>query len=58
MDIEEFQTLKKWKDELAARPAFEKGNNVPPKEDVDEATRAKQASDWILKGQQADAKKQ
>lgn len=59
IEIDEFPHLQAWKEKLAKRPAFEKGNNVPPKEpsNQDAAAVAKQASDWILKGQAMDAKK-
>ncbi|KAL9626109.1 MAG: hypothetical protein Q9204_007573 [Flavoplaca sp. TL-2023a] len=65
VDIDEFPVLKAWDERMLGRPGVEKGRHVPTphkmkamlqdKEAMDRA--AKQASDWIVRGQKEDAKK-
>ncbi|KAL8860840.1 MAG: hypothetical protein Q9178_002870 [Gyalolechia marmorata] len=65
VEIGEFPTLMAWDERMLGRPGVEKGRHVPSphrtkellkdKEAMDRV--AKEASDWIVKGQEEDAKK-
>lgn len=65
VDIDEFPTLKQWKERMNERPAVAKGNDVPhpsplkgmmgDEKKLDEY--AKKASAWIMKGMKDDEKK-
>jgi len=65
VDIDEFPTLKKWKERMMERPAVAKGNDVPQpskmKEFLGDEKKldeyAKKSSGWILKGMKDDEKK-
>ncbi|KAL9038051.1 MAG: hypothetical protein Q9180_003367 [Flavoplaca navasiana] len=65
VDIDEFPVLKAWDERMLGRPGVEKGRHVPTPHKMKEMLRdkeamdraAKQASDWIVRGQMEDAKK-
>lgn len=65
VDIEEFPNLKAWDERVLERPGVEKGRHVPTPHRMKELLKdkeateryAKEASQWIQKGQQEDAKK-
>jgi glutathione S-transferase len=65
VDINEFPALKKWRDQMLARPGVEKGRHVPSphkvleqanmtQEQIDKAAEASKA--WVQAGMKADAK--
>ncbi|KAF2772930.1 glutathione S-transferase II [Teratosphaeria nubilosa] len=65
VDIEEFPELKKWEDRMWARPAVQKGANVPDPYKMKElladkekmARHAADSKQWIQQGMKDDAKK-
>ncbi|KAK8054254.1 hypothetical protein PG996_013555 [Apiospora saccharicola] len=65
IELDEFPALKAWMEKLRARPAFEQGADVPPATEAEKKPKTKEeeekaaaeAREWIMKGQQADAKK-
>lgn len=65
IDITEFPKLEEWRNKLGARPAFQKGANVPPKkgakkiEDMTEEELERMAAEgrkWVQAGMAQDAK--
>ncbi|MCJ1387701.1 hypothetical protein MMC18_000544 [Xylographa bjoerkii] len=65
IDIDEFPHLKAWEARMMERPAVNKGRNIPDKDRMPELaankelaeSSAREASKWVMKGQEADAKK-
>jgi glutathione S-transferase len=64
IDIEEFPTLKAWWQKIKGREGVQRGLDVPEKNKYKDITDpkeldrvAKEASQWIMKGQEADKKK-
>ena len=66
VDIEEFQNVKAWEGRMTARPAINKGKDIPKKLNVKEKLAdpkfadeyAKKAREWIMKGMGDDKQKQ
>lgn len=65
IDIDHFPTLKKWEERMWARPAVQKGANVPTKYGMKELLadkeamerHAAQAREWVQAGMKDDAEK-
>lgn len=65
VDIDEFPVLKGWDERMLGRPGVEKGRHVPNPHRIKEMLKdkeamdrtARQASEWIVKGQKEDAQK-
>lgn len=57
VDMSEFPTLSAWVERIKARPAVTKGAAIPPQKQQTAEEKAKEASAWIVAGQQADAKR-
>jgi len=65
VDIEEFPNLKKWEEMLEQRPAIRKGRDVPRpyrgkvslKNEEENERRAREASEWIMKGMKEDTER-
>lgn len=64
VDIEEFPNVKAWEAKMTARPAVDKGKDIPKKLNVKEKLKdpkfadeyAKKASGWIMQGMSDDKK--
>lgn len=64
VDIDEFPNLKAWEERMLARPGVERGRHVPSPHRVKEMLKdkeenekaAKAVGEWILRGQENDAK--
>ncbi|PSK51621.1 hypothetical protein B9Z65_2888 [Elsinoe australis] len=63
--LEKFPKIQKWKREIEARPATERGLNVPDKFELREAMKTKEGeeeyakhhSNWVMKGQEEEREK-
>ena len=65
VDIDEFPVLKEWDERMLKRPGVERGRHVPSPHRMKELLRdkeeterhAKEAAEWVQRGQREDAKK-
>ena len=65
LSLDNFPRIRAWKEAIEARPATEKGLNVPDKFKLREALKTKEGeeeyakhhSNWVMQGQKADQEK-